>query len=99
MTELTPFQEKCAAELRKVLQDAGHEVRSWEAVKGQHETYIEADLGPVRIWIYTEGVCWQGLGRDRVFETPDYDSLDDLQRAFLTEVAAALTQDAAERGQ
>jgi hypothetical protein len=98
MTELTPFQEKCGAELKRVLRDAGHEVRRWEIVKGQHETYIEADLGPVKIWIYTDGACWQGLGRDRVFETPDYDSLDELQQAFLAEVSAALTQ-GVERGQ
>ena len=93
MSELTPFQEKCGDELRKVLGDLGHEARSWEVVKGREETYVEADLGHIKIWIYEDGACWQGLGRDRVFETVDYDSLDDLQQAFLTEVAAALTQE------
>jgi hypothetical protein len=99
MTELTTFQEKCSDELERVLRAARHEIRRWEVVKGQHETYIEADLGQVKIWIYTDGACWQGLGRDRVFEMSDYDSLDKLQAAFLAEVSAALTQGAAERAQ
>jgi hypothetical protein len=93
MTMLSPFQEKCGEELRKVLRDLGHEARNWEVVKGREETYIEADIDPIKIWIYEDGACWQGLGRDRVFETVDYASLEHLQRAFLTEVAAALTQE------
>jgi hypothetical protein len=92
MTKLTPFQEKCAAELRRVLHDTAHEARRWEVVKGRQETYIEADLGLFKIWIYEDGACWQGLGRDRVFETADYNSLSELQQAFLAEVSAALTQ-------
>lgn len=98
MTKLSPFQDKCGHELRKVLRDLGHEARSWEVVKGREETYVEADFGPIKIWIYEDGACWQGRGRDRVFEAVDYDSLDDLQRAFLAEVTSALTHDAAERG-
>lgn len=98
MTDLTPFQDKCGAELKRVLRKAGYEVCRWEAIKGQHETYVEVDLGPVKIWIYADGACWQGLGRDRVFEAPDYNSLDHLQQAFLAEVSAALNQ-ASERGQ
>jgi hypothetical protein len=97
MTASSSFQDKCAAELTKVLQDLGHEARSWEVVKGCEETYIEADLGAVKIWIYEDGACWQGGGRDRVFEAVDYDSLDDLSRVFLAEVAAALAD--AKRGQ
>ena len=95
MTRLSPFQEKCGDELRKALRDLGHEASRWRVVKGCKETYIEADVGPVKIWIYEDGACWQGLGRDRVLESVDYDSLTDLQRAFLTEVTAVLTKAAA----
>jgi hypothetical protein len=90
MTGLSPFQQKCGDELRKVVRELRHVVCGWEVVKGHEETYVEADLGPIRIWLYEDGACWQGLGRDRVFETVDYDSLDDLQRALVTEVVAAL---------
>ena len=90
MTELTSFQEKCGSSLRELLQTTGHEIRSWQVVAGRQEAFIEADLGPIRIWVYEDGACWQGLGRDRVYEAPDYGSLDDLQQAFLTDVIAAL---------
>ncbi len=99
MIKLTSFQEKCGDELGKVLRSLGHEARKWEVVKGREETYVEVDLGQMKVWIYEDGACWQGYNRDRIFEAVDYNSLDDLQRAFLKEVVAALTQAAAERRQ
>ena len=92
MTKLSHFQENCGNELMKIFRDRGHESRSWEIVEGSTETYIQADLGLIKIWIYEDGACWQGRGRDRVFEAIDYDSLDDLQREFLAEVGSALIQ-------
>jgi hypothetical protein len=34
--------------------------------EGERETYVQVDLGPIKIWIYTNRACWRGLGRDRV---------------------------------
>ena len=94
MTTLSPFQEKCSDELKKVLRHIGHNIRTWNIVKGREETYIEVNLDRVKIWIYEDGACWQGVGRNRVFEAVDYDSLDDLQRAFLAEISVALSKKA-----
>jgi hypothetical protein len=91
MFTLSPFQEKCGAYLRSMLRDLHHDPRTWEVVRGREETYVEADLGGVRIWIYEDGACWRGAGRGRVLEAVDYDSLEDLQRVFLTEIASVLT--------
>ena len=92
MSELTAFQEKCGDEFKKVLRDLGCEFRKWEIIKGREQTYIQVDLGRIQAWIYTDGADWKGCGRDRVYEAPDYDSLDDLQRAFIDEVSAVLAQ-------
>lgn len=94
MSELSPFQEKCSDELKKALQVIGCKVRSWEIVTGRRETYIKADLGAVRLWIYKDGADWEGRDRDRGYESPDYDSLDDLQAAFIRDVRSFLDQDA-----
>lgn len=91
MTQLNIFQETCSRNLKKLLEDMGRKARSWDVVKGRKETYVEADIGDVKIWIYEDGACWQGHGRDRVFEAVDYDSQDQLQQAFIIEVATALT--------
>jgi hypothetical protein len=90
MTELSSFQKACGDELKKAVLQLGHEIRNWDVVSGREETYIEAEVPPLKIWIYQDGADWQGLGRKRVFELVDYDSLDDLQRAFLAEVTIAL---------
>lgn len=96
MTKLTIFQEQCGDELRALLTRLGHRIRSWNIVTGREETFVEVDAGPVRLWIYGDGACWQGLGRDRIFEAIDYDSLTDLQQAFLAEVTTALSRGSVE---
>ncbi len=92
MSTLSHFQSQCSAELVKLINALGYEASRLHVVNGREEAYIEADLGPVKVWIYDDGACWQGFGRDRVFEAIDYDSLADLQQAFLSEVASALSQ-------
>ena len=49
MIKLTSFQEKCGDELGKVLRSLGHEARKWEVVKGREETYVEVDLGQMKV--------------------------------------------------
>jgi len=92
MRELTDFQEKCVAELTTSLRNRDCEIRSSGTVNGRQETYIEIDLGFIKLWIYTNGACWQGHGRDRVFEVDDYDSIDGLQRAFIAEILTEVEQ-------
>jgi hypothetical protein len=98
MSQLSPFQQQCSSELKRLLLHASYAISRWNIVKGRGETYVEADVGPLKLWIYDDGACWQGVGRDRVYEAVDYDSLDDLQRAFLADVAALLTPGAQRRG-
>ena len=91
MSQLSPFQEKCGDELKQVLRNLGREPRKWEVITGRTQTYIKADLVTIKVWIYTDGADWDGCGKEGVFEAPDFDSLDDLQQAFVKEVVAALT--------
>lgn len=90
MITLTAFQKQCGTELTAILRMRNCEPRTWDVVKGHDETYIEVDLGSIKLWIYEDGACWQGDGRDRVFEAIDYDSLDDLQQAFLADIRLQL---------
>jgi hypothetical protein len=61
-------------------------------IGGEQEPYIEGSIGNIQIWIYHDGeACVVGRGLDRVFELPDFNSVQDLRNAFV-EVVAMLVE-------
>ncbi|MGO8929132.1 MAG: hypothetical protein ACLQU3_19870 [Limisphaerales bacterium] len=90
--ELTKFQTQCEERLTSALARIGRRVAD-RRLDGQSETYIEGSIKgrDITFWIYEDGADFHAGKRHRLFERPDYDSLDDLAADFvakLTEVAA-----------
>jgi hypothetical protein len=60
MTELNPFQEKCEGELARRLALHGVHITDRKIVEGaptsfsEAETFIEAIIGDISIWIYDD---------------------------------------------
>lgn len=88
--ELTKFQVRCEERLTATLARAGRSVAD-RRLDGVSETYITGSIGArdIAFWIYRDGADFRAGRCHRVFERPDYDSLDDLAEKFVQELAEA----------
>jgi hypothetical protein len=90
--ELTNFQTECEKGLIAALAKAGKRIEN-RRLDGVAETFITGNIEghDITFWIYEDGADFHAGKRHRLFERPDYDSLDELAADFitkLTEVAA-----------
>jgi hypothetical protein len=75
---LTEFQLRCEKKLQQALQNLGKPISN-RRLNGETETYITGVIeNTITFWIYLDGADWEYSGRHRVFERPDYPSLDEL---------------------
>lgn len=88
--ELTEFQTQCEGRLTAALAGAGRSVVSRQ-LDGVSETYITGRIEgcDLTFWIYRDGAGFHSGQRHRVFERPDYDSLDDLAGRFVHDMVEA----------
>lgn len=85
MTQLTEFQYETERALNRRLEAIGFVLEN-RKVLGEKEQYIAGEIQDVKVWIYTDEACVIGRGVDRVFERWDFDSLEELQEAFIRQV-------------
>ena len=88
---LNEFQVETEAKLKDVLsfkQIAGN----FKIDAGQEESATIATIGPYVCWIYPDGADVSGDGIDKRFEIYDYDSLKQLQMAFIQFVDQLLSR-------
>jgi hypothetical protein len=88
--QLTSFQTECEKRLAAALAKAGKRITN-RRLEGLSETYVTGNIEghDITFWIYTDMADFAAPSGDRVFENPDYDSLDDLARKFVEELVEA----------
>jgi hypothetical protein len=84
--KLTKFQIQCEEKLNGVIDTHGLKLVD-RKIEGNDESYIYGKIGstPFEIFIYEDEAQIQGEIDER-FELPDYESLDELEQAFLSKV-------------
>jgi len=89
--QLTDFQIQCEKRLITALSEIGLSV-SGRSLDGKTETYITGTITGTNIifWIYEDGADFKSPNVSPGFEKPDYDSLDDLSKAFVTSIINAV---------
>jgi hypothetical protein len=90
---LTPFQEKTEAALRAALARVNVSLEN-RLLEGERETFVRVRLSgtSLEVFIYEDEAGVQGPGLDVRFEAPDYDSSDQLAKAFIAETVARAQQ-------
>jgi len=88
--QLTSFQAECEKRLAAALAQVGRCVAD-RRLDGISETYVTGSIEGrnITFWIYMDGADFHAGPRHRVFERPDYDSLDALAGKFVQELAEA----------
>jgi hypothetical protein len=88
--QLTSFQTECEERLVAALAQVGRCVAD-RRLDGISEAYVTGSIEgrDITFWIYMDGADFHAGPRHRVFERPDYDSLDDLAGKFVQELAEA----------
>jgi hypothetical protein len=91
---LTEFQIQCEKNLLQAFHLLGKSITNRKP-DGQTETDITGNIAEEKItfWIYQDGADWKSSGEHRLFEKPDYRSLDDLSSAFIASILNAVEQD------
>jgi hypothetical protein len=98
MIELSAFQKKCKEQLLsklKSLEADIHDIRIEESDEkwfAEKEVFIEILVNNLKIWIYNDGAHIQGMNINIPFESPDYDSEEDLIHAFIEKVIFLLQE-------
>jgi hypothetical protein len=88
--KLTDFQVQCEKRLTDALATAGISVSN-RHLAGKSETYIQGEVGSdLTFWIYEDGACIKAQGHATIFENPDFDKLDDLEKAFVDKLIKEL---------
>ena len=87
---LTSFQTECEKRLTAALAKSGKRITN-RRLDGLSETCITGNIEgyDITYWIYTDMADFAAPSGDRVFESPDYDSLDDLAEKFVEELVEA----------
>jgi len=91
---LTPFQRTCLQELERALSAVGGHLEDvqWHqdhpVLGGENSTYLQARVSgtAVEVWVYGDQADVGAPGNVRVFESLDYDSPEELTRAFVRAV-------------
>ena len=84
---LTDFQTKCEASLQALLTEQGRRLDA-RSIMGTTETYIRARISgtDLTVYVYEDEAQIHGSGVTRRFEAPDYESSEELLRAFVAEI-------------
>ncbi len=92
MKKLTTFQIKCEDKAMELLSRHGIVLQN-RNLGGESEIYIHARLKDTEIWIYEDEAMIYGNGKDIRFESPDYDTEDQLIEAFISGLKSVLNSD------
>jgi len=84
---LTGFQRETERRLAGALGRLGL-VLADRILEGDIEPFVQASVGDVRIWIYSDEACVIGRGVDRVYERWDFASPEALATAFIEQVVS-----------
>jgi hypothetical protein len=89
MRPLTPFQVETEVALRDALAAIQVSLEQ-RTIEGERDTFVRAKLSgtPLEVFIYEDEAGVQGPGVDLQFESPDYDSSQQLALAFVAEAVA-----------
>lgn len=96
MNKLTNFQKKCEEELKKHLDNIGVVIENRKILEGDKtwfadkQTFVEASIGRITIWIYDDEAYIKGKDIEIPFESPDYNSEDELIKAFVEKVISII---------
>ncbi len=97
MAELSLFQKKCEEVLMQRLKALGINIekRIFSTIKDERwsadeEIMIQASIGNIDFWIYDDGADIRTGQTSIIFESPDYDSEDDLINAFVEKIILLL---------
>ena len=82
MEQFNEFQKSTEAGLKELLAAIGCDA-DFGVDGGPDEFAVKVTTGKYTSWIVPDGAVVGGEGIDKCFEIYDYDSLDDLQSAFL----------------
>jgi hypothetical protein len=88
---LTDFQIRCERRLSDALQQVGRSI-SGRMLDGQGETYVTGAVAgtDLEFWIYEDGADFKSSRCSSHFESPDFDSLDQLVEAFTASIVKAV---------
>ena len=88
--QLTRFQAECEKRLTAALAQVGRCVAD-RRLDGISETYITGNIKDreITFWIYRDGADFKAGDREPAFESPDFESLDDLAREFIRQLVEA----------
>jgi hypothetical protein len=81
--KLNEFQLTSRESLRQIFDGAGV-VASFEIGGGPAEFAAKISFGQFETWIYPDGADVSGPGVDKRYEIYDFDSLDELQRKYVS---------------
>lgn len=91
---LSAFQSKCFRLVEDLLLRHGHDIS--HDIGGERETYLvlpaNLDSVTVRIYVYEDEAGYFLDDDWRIWERPDYDSDDELIRAFLADLERVISQ-------
>ncbi len=99
MNKLTSFQIKCREELIKKVKSLGINIPDFTVLTAdktdfaEEEVFMEAFVNDIRIWIYEDGAHIKGIGENVPFEDLDYNTEEDLIRAFCDKVVVLLQKE------
>ena len=87
----TDFQIRCEHRLSNALQQVGRSI-SGRMLDGQSEAYVTGGVSgsDLEFWIYEDGADFKSSRGSSHFESPDFDSLDDLLEAFTASIVKAV---------
>lgn len=95
--KLTRFQSTVEEEILRVLNLAGRSVKR-EIVTAEipffskdPQTVIHIASSSFEVWLFDDGANLLRNGNESRFERPDFDSLEELQRALLKEIQSHLS--------
>ncbi len=88
---MTPFQNKCNRALIELMSPSIHSFLEKSFVFGREENYVEGKILDFKFWIYEDGAEIQGEGEDHRLEKEDFDSLEELQKEFISIFKRLLT--------
>ncbi len=83
MREKTEFQKKCSDLFLTELQGIGISCDKWSFVDGKQESFFEASVAKINIWIYDDGACIKTVNKTKILEALDYKNEDELIDDFI----------------
>jgi hypothetical protein len=91
MTSKTQFQIECENALIELVSSTGHSFSEKSLIIGDEENFIEGNVSGFKFWIYEDGAAIQTKDEGYRLEEEDFDSLEQLQKKFLSIFKRLLT--------